>query len=170
MQGDFMPDNCSICHGLRATAGKDRVRGDRGEAGRHGLELNPGWPVGRVRVGPARVPRIPRIAMERTAYGRTNASLTRLRGSAQRPKEGKGLDRGFSLRQNLTPNRTARLVISGGSIVTPGATSIMVNPKRKNSVARLKPSSTHRNSHRAELSFSIMEFGTRDSIIRTTLL
>ena len=57
--------------------------------------------------------------------------LTRLRGSAQRPKEGKGLDRGFSLRQNLTPNRTARLVISGGSIVTPGATSIMVNPKRK---------------------------------------
>ena len=69
--------------------------------------------------------------MERTAYGRTNASLTRLRGSAQRPAEGKGLDRGFSLRQNLTPNRTARLVISGGSIVTPGATSIMVNPKRK---------------------------------------
>ena len=69
--------------------------------------------------------------MERTAYGRTNASLTRLRGSAQRPTEGKGLDRGFSLRQNLTPNRTARLVISGGSIVTPGATSIMVNPKRK---------------------------------------
>ena len=55
----------------------------------------------------------------------------RLRGSAQRPAEGKGLDRGFSLRQNLTPNRTARLVISGGSIVTPGATSIMVNPKRK---------------------------------------
>ena len=52
--------------------------------------------------------------MERTAYGRTNASLTRLRGSAQRPAEGKGLDRGFSLRQNLTPNRTARLVISGG--------------------------------------------------------
>ena len=84
-----------------------------------------------MRVGPARVPRIPRIAMERTAYGRTNASLTRLRGSAQRPAEGKGLDRGFSLRQNLTPNRTARLVISGGSIVTPGATSIMVNPKRK---------------------------------------
>ena len=77
-------------------------------------------------------PRIPRIAKERTAYGRTNASLTRLRGSAQRPAEGKGLDRGFSLRQNLTPNRTARLVISGGSIVTPGATSIMVNPKRKN--------------------------------------
>ena len=69
--------------------------------------------------------------MERTAYGRTNASLTRLRGSAQRPAEGKGLDRGFSLRQNLTPNRTARLVISGGSIVAPGATSIMVNPKRK---------------------------------------
>ena len=87
-----------------------------------------------MRVGPARVPRIPRIAMERTAYGRTNASLTRLRGSAQRPAEGKGLDRGFSLRQNLTPNRTARLVISGGSIVTPGATSIMVNPKRKKNV------------------------------------
>ena len=73
--------------------------------------------------------------MERTAYGRTNASLTRLRGSAQRPAEGKGLDRGFSLRQNLTPNRTARLVISGGSIVTPGATSIMVNPKRKKAYA-----------------------------------
>ena len=100
--------------------------GGRGEAGRHGLELNPGRPFGRVRVGPARVPRIPRIAMEWTAYGRTNASLTRLRGSAQRPAEGKGLDRGFSLRQNLTPNRTARLVISGGSIVTPRATSIMV--------------------------------------------
>ena len=80
-------------------------------------------------------PRIPRIAKERTAYGRTNASLTRLRGSAQRPAEGKGLDRGFSLRQNLTPNRTARLVISGGSIVTPGATSIMVNPKRKKALA-----------------------------------
>ena len=49
--------------------------------------------------------RHPRIAMEWTAYGRTNASLTRLRGSAQRPAEGKGLDKAVG-RRGAFPSET----------------------------------------------------------------
>ena len=68
-----------------------------------------------------------------------------------RSAEGKGLDRGFSPRQNLTPNRTARLVILGGSRVTPGATSIMVNPKRKKNELDEAGPNTYTMAHSSHL-------------------